>query len=536
MKQKIIEMLQKGMSQSAISKDLGVPRSMVQSVSDKELGVDPASLKSLTTEQIIQIQKDSSEGGNNTFLAKVHGVSAKVIARALLVRITEHANNVQVISPIEAIDENGEFEKDMVLEVGGFASLKGEEEPTIWYLGAFIESSGHFLGISNIKGSVEDEDEEVYKTLLLKPEEIEATDVEHTSLFNAETLFACSQICAALTDKGHKLHVGMSIFYKTGDGLRYPLRGCLDVRRRVGYFDAASNRTIRSTVNNASFSVDYNEELEEAEAPTESTKEKLGELDLFLMKHHILVLPESVVITINGKPETITTSHQSYQAVVQAIKDQDIQRAYDLMKPREMVAKYSSGRVRIDGKKVLWDDNDISNTSISKRLLTLAMNGDDKNLTRLAKFMDKMYQNPSATLVQSGRIYEFMAYSDIEIDDDGDIILYKSVKGNYMDKRTGTISNVPGTIVRMARSFVNDNNSELCSYGLHVCSLAYLRQCFGSNGQRVVRCKLNPKDIVSITNDFKSSKIRCCEYLVMDDYTAEYNKQYKSIDMTGLYS
>lgn len=518
----IVRMLKDGMSQNAIANDLGIPRSAVQRVSDKELGVDPASLKSLTNEQIIEIQKDSAASMNNTVLATKYNVSPKTIARALMVKIAEKVNNVVVISPVESSVDDPELE----LQEGMTAT---SENGTEWYVGKFLDNHGMYLAFTP------SEDKEHIVGSFFKKADL--TPLANSKLnVQKEVIQYMAELSEALADKSYKLSPGLSVFVLTGDySEKYRLSGALDVRRRVGYFDPVMGRTLRTAINNVFFLFQEKEVAEEA--ASESTKDDLSgkDLDVFLNQHQILILPNSVVIAVDGKPRTIDTSHPAYKAIVQAIHDRDIKRAYTLMQPREAIVAFSEGMVRVEKRQVFWDGNEVTNTSIGKRLVALLLKGDKANLQRLSLFMDKMFQNPSARLVQSGRIYDFMAYSDIEIDDDGDIILYKSVRGNYMDKHSGTVNNTPGNIVRMARSFVNDDNSDLCSYGLHVCSLAYLKQCFGHLGQRVVRCKLNPKDIVSITNDYGSSKIRCCEYLVLDDYTAEYNRQHKRIDVDGLY-
>lgn len=533
----ILVLLKKGNSQASIAKQLGVPRSAVQRVADNELGVDPASLKSLTNEQIVEIHKLFADGHSKQSLGDRFNVSAKVVARALLVKLTSHANNVTVISLAEDLSSEGEFDETFEVAPGGIAKTVGTTKPregTEVYVGAWLEDHSKYLVFSLSK-------ENGYLPHLMRKEELEALDLRHsaqTSDFSVESAGILSHLASCMVETGQGEVPGYRFVVKY-EGNTFPLRGKLNAKRQVGFFDALTNRTFRTAMSSvesiACIEVPVNEDADSGVVV--STKEKLDNksLDVFLSKHQILILPTQIVIAKNGQPLTIDTSHQSYDAIVAAIHAQDLDRAYELMEPRKAIAKFVGEHVKLEGGKVFWDGNDITKHSVSGRLLKLAMNGDEERVARLAKFMDKVYQNPSAKLVQSGRIFEFMAYADIEIDKDGDILVYKSVRGNYMDKHSGTISNKPGSIVRMTRAFVNDDNASLCSYGLHVCSLAYLRQCFGNLGQRVVRCKLNPKDIVSITNDYGSSKIRCCEYLVLDDYTTEYNRQYKSIDMEGFY-
>lgn len=530
---KILALLKEGQSQSSIAKALNVPRSSVQKVSDNELGVDPASLKSLTNEQITEIHKFSKDGVSRQSMADRYNVSAKVIARALLVKLTTHKNNVTVISLNETLDTDGEFDQTYEVAPGGISKIVdkvgGFRKDENVYVGAWLEDLGKYL-VFGKQG-----DQVGYVPALVKKDQL--TALPDSGTFGVGEGTTLATLANSIVESGLGEVPGFKFHVSFEDNL-YPLRGKLNAKGQIGFFDPLINRTVRAAMSSVKFiqCSAVEQTVEEASADI-STKDKMSNknLDVFLAKHQILILSDQIVIVKNGKPLTIRTDHAAYDAIAKAIHDQDIDLAYELMEPRKAISRISEGHVKMENGKVYWDGNDITKHSISSRLLKLALKGDGDKVARLVKFMDKVYQNPSAKLVQSGRIFEFMAYADIEIDQDGDILVYKSVRGNYMDKHSGTISNKPGTIVRMTRSFVNDDNSSLCSYGLHVCSLAYLRQCFGNMGQRVVRCKLNPKDIVSITNDYGSSKIRCCEYLVLDDYTTEYNRQYKSIDMEGFY-
>lgn len=526
----ILKKLKEGLSQSQIAKDVGVPRSVVQRVSDKELGVDPASLKSLTTEQIIQIQKDSSEGGNNTFLAKVHGVSAKVIARALLVKISNHKNNVTVIAPVEGLGENGEFDDTTDIHPGGVAvllkTMKSLNEGDVVYVGPFMEDRKMYLVGALAEG-------DIVEIFTARREELGELDRGLTP----EKIATISEVMDRLLESGVSRHNGLEVLVNVPGERPFPLKGKFNSKGQVGYYDPITNLTVRVALNRVNFTArTYEVPSEEIEEGASTAKELKGtDLDAFLGKHQIIILDSQVTISKAGKPLTISSEHKAYPAIVQAIKMGDIDRAYELMEPRKAVEKFSQGRLLLTGRKVTWDGYDITGMSMAKRFIEVAAKGETELFERFGKFLDKVFQNPSSKLVQSNRIFEFMQYADIEVDEDGDIIVYKVVRSNYLDKHSGTISNKPGTLVRMARSFVNDDMADLCSYGLHVCALVYIRQLFGSSGDRVVRCKLNPKDIVSITNDYNSSKIRCCEYLVLDDYTEKYNRNYKSIDMNGFY-
>jgi hypothetical protein len=79
----------------------------------------------------------------------------------------------------------------------------------------------------------------------------------------------------------------------------------------------------------------------------------------------------------------------------------------------------------------------------------------------------------------------------------------------------------------MPRNKVDDNQNNTCSYGLHFCSEGYLKH-FG--GARTVIVKINPRDVVSIPNDYNQTKGRTCRYEVIGevgvnpDDAAEFDK------------
>jgi hypothetical protein len=70
------------------------------------------------------------------------------------------------------------------------------------------------------------------------------------------------------------------------------------------------------------------------------------------------------------------------------------------------------------------------------------------------------------------------------------------------------------TVVSMERNLVDDDQNRTCSTGLHFCSQDYLRS-FG--GERIVILKINPRDVVSIPNDYNDSKGRCARYEIVDE-------------------
>jgi acyl carrier protein len=69
----------------------------------------------------------------------------------------------------------------------------------------------------------------------------------------------------------------------------------------------------------------------------------------------------------------------------------------------------------------------------------------------------------------------------------------------------------------MPRNEVNDDPTETCSHGLHVCAMSYLPSYRGAPGNHVLICSIHPKDVVSVPIEYHNAKMRVSEYLVIDE-------------------
>ena len=185
-----------------------------------------------------------------------------------------------------------------------------------------------------------------------------------------------------------------------------------------------------------------------------------------------------------------------------------------------LIAIKTKNRVIIDPDSytVSIDGLNVTNSLIDIILSVYTHQSTEKySLETLINFIDKLVDNPSRKVFDY--LYDFLKYNDIEINEDGDIIAWKKVRHNYMDIHSNSMSNAPGTTVKMARIAVNDDPKVTCSHGLHVCAKGYLSHFGCSSDDRVVKVKVNPKDFVSIPNDYDGKKARVCEYVVLEDVT-----------------
>lgn len=135
------------------------------------------------------------------------------------------------------------------------------------------------------------------------------------------------------------------------------------------------------------------------------------------------------------------------------------------------------------------------------------------------KFLENLEENPSRKTIDN--LYSFIGHNDIEIDKDGYVICYKVISEDWMDSYSGTINNSIGSVIKMPRNQIDDDDNRTCSKGLHAASLRYLRSSgYGqsSDGKwRLVKLRVNPRNFVSVPVDYNGSKARVCEYKVIEE-------------------
>ena len=231
------------------------------------------------------------------------------------------------------------------------------------------------------------------------------------------------------------------------------------------------------------------------------------------MSYPFLIQGNNIVVVIDNKPHTINKTHITYQRVVDAIKASDWDTVKDVIEPKKVVLDYGQGNVAVQGDKLFWKGEEMHN-ALSNRMIQMLQDGFP--IEPMIQFMENLMQNPSKRAVTE--LYGFLEKNSLPITPDGHFLAYKKVKNDYKDCYTGTMDNSVGSVVEMERNRVDDDQNRTCSTGLHFCSRDYLNH-FG--GDRVVIVKINPRDVVSIPNDYNDSKGRACRYEVVDEIDKE---------------
>lgn len=256
------------------------------------------------------------------------------------------------------------------------------------------------------------------------------------------------------------------------------------------------------------------------------------------MSFPYIVQGSNITVVIGTTPHTISKSHIAYNKLLNAIKANDWDTVQDIIEPKKVVIKFGQGNIEIEGDKIFWKGREMHN-ALTKRMV--AMIQEDFPVEPLVAFMENLMENPSKRAVTE--LYGFLEKNTLPITPDGCFLAYKKVRGDYLDCHSGTVLNKPAvyltdednaklaeqvgkhnevqvevvdgvTVVSMERNLVDDDQNRTCSVGLHFCSRDYLNH-FG--GDRIVVLKINPRDVVSIPNDYNDSKGRACRYEIVDE-------------------
>jgi hypothetical protein len=229
-------------------------------------------------------------------------------------------------------------------------------------------------------------------------------------------------------------------------------------------------------------------------------------------------------IYYNQAVHSIDKSHLNYGAIEDALKTGKYDNLSTLLSPADSVKKKLSSTpgaasVQVRDGQVFYGDEVVHNTIVDRILNFIA---EGYKFEPLVKFLDNLMQNPSKAALDN--LYRFLEHNKMPITEDGCFLAYKRVRDDYKDIHSGTKDNSPGQTVTMPRNKVQDDPNVTCSYGLHVAALEYPSVHFGSSGKIVV-CKVNPRDVVSVPTDYNNQKMRVCEYVVLEDFKEEIKQE-----------
>ena len=248
---------------------------------------------------------------------------------------------------------------------------------------------------------------------------------------------------------------------------------------------------------------------------------------------------ENLILVIEGIVHSISKTHFNYSKILKAIEEKNFNLISSFLDIREYIKDYSNGLIEFANEEIFYQKRKLDN-SLTKRMISMLKEGFD--VLPLVNFMKNLMNNPSSRSVNE--LYGFLEVNNLPITTDGHFLAYKKVSNDFKDIHSGTVLNMPFELltdeqkksmpmicgkvgevtvdynvlgqlfVEMPRNAVDDERNNLCSSGLHFCSIDYL--CHFS-GSKIVVLKINPADVVSIPSDYNNSKGRCSKYIVLEE-------------------
>lgn len=222
------------------------------------------------------------------------------------------------------------------------------------------------------------------------------------------------------------------------------------------------------------------------------------------------VSDDVVTVVIEGQVHNFDKSHPNYEVIRSAVQEKDWQSVNANADYKKRFKTLTYGFFEITEEGLLLHRGEEVELDFAERII--ALNEKDTKPSALLKFLERLKSNPSTISIESA--IRFIVNNELPIDKDGYIFTYKRIKENWTDVHSGTMDNSIGNVVAMERDSVTLDPSQTCAAGLHVCSYDYLSS-FG--GARIVVCKVDPADIVSVPHDYNNAKMRVMRYEVITE-------------------
>lgn len=227
----------------------------------------------------------------------------------------------------------------------------------------------------------------------------------------------------------------------------------------------------------------------------------------------------AITIFADGQVHTVRRDNLNFMQVRQALLDGEYDKVIKLVDTKSAVEDYTLGNIQIKDGDVYYNhaggEAEKLNGVVVDKLLSLMREG-IKDPSPLFNFIERLLDNPSHHSVE--QLYNFLNYKELPIDPDGYVIGYKGVRSDYKDRYSGKFDNSVGNVLEMKRRSVDDDPNVGCSYGYHLGSFSYADNWAHHDGKLMV-CRFDPKDAVSVPNDCQYQKLRVCKYEVIGEIT-----------------
>lgn len=198
-----------------------------------------------------------------------------------------------------------------------------------------------------------------------------------------------------------------------------------------------------------------------------------------------------------------------YANVEAALKENDFAKAYETWKAN----KLETGKFSIRESSITIKSTNVKLGKVFAEAALHAKENGKADEALLELFLTNVAKNPNP--VSREGLATFLAHCKMPITDRGTFLAYRTTKGNFYDKFTGTMCNMVGSNVEMPREDCDSDPGRSCSRGLHVCHHEY-----GGYATHHMVVEINPRDVVAVPDSYNALKMRVCRFrpLCMLDY------------------
>jgi len=218
---------------------------------------------------------------------------------------------------------------------------------------------------------------------------------------------------------------------------------------------------------------------------------------------------DSLMVLYGGETHTIQKGAPNFLSLREALVKEDWAAVPKHLSVGKAIETWAQGEFKIEGSVVRYKGSPLP-ADLTKRILGMATQG--KSPQPLMRFWERLQRNPSGRSVD--QLWSFLNHLGIPLTVDGCFLAYKGVNANYTDCHSGTFVNKPGAKFEMERNLVSDDPRASCHEGFHVGAIEYAR----GFGPRVIICKVDPADVVSVPYDCSCRKMRVCRYEVVGNF------------------
>lgn len=238
-----------------------------------------------------------------------------------------------------------------------------------------------------------------------------------------------------------------------------------------------------------------------------------------------IINEKTITAIIDGEAKVVSSSHRNFAKIKKALITGDFDSVPNLIDEGNALVGIGGGDIQVVGGVVKYQGRDIPNYQAQK-LLSMLRDG-RKDIEPFKNFICRLMENPSARAREE--FARFMDFAELPFDSEGFVYAYKGLNSDYWSVRgnkntrvlkgkvneQGQIYNGLGEEIEVDRRDVDDDPSHYCSQGIHLGSHLYATDW--SRG-KVVLCKFDPKDVVSVPLDCQGQKVRVCHYWVVSDF------------------